>query len=395
MRARSGALSRSQQRVCRLTTTCLVVALLGCGGGGGGDGGGGGGSGTTVTHSTSSGGSGGSSSTPTGTGGDGGGSSCVDVQSDPKNCGVCGHDCLGGQCLAGVCQPVQLAGGLSTSAAVDHRPFSLGPSDVVWKQDPNKILQVSKAGGPVSTLFEEQYIVLPRPTADATHAYSGYLKGGGIWKIPLGGGEPVLVVAPPWNAIDIVLDGSTLFFNDNDVIYKVAIAGGAPSKVTDANTWTLTNPQFLVDATSVFWVNDYGGNSASFATAPKAGGSSSLVGNTIGDVASFTMDDAFIYWTEWSPSGTGDVFRMPKAGGVVTTIAAAQPDPVGIAVDATYVYWASRSGGAVLKAPKGGGAPLTVASGQSRPSYVAVDEVAVYWMTEGTDNDATVMKIAR
>ena len=33
---------------------------------------------------------------------------CVDPESDPANCGGCGHDCLGGQCSAALCQPVLL-----------------------------------------------------------------------------------------------------------------------------------------------------------------------------------------------------------------------------------------------------------------------------------------------
>lgn len=34
---------------------------------------------------------------------------CVDTTSDPKNCGYCGHDCLGGFCVASACQPVVVA----------------------------------------------------------------------------------------------------------------------------------------------------------------------------------------------------------------------------------------------------------------------------------------------
>ena len=30
---------------------------------------------------------------------------CVDLQGDPLNCGVCGHDCQGAACVAGVCGP--------------------------------------------------------------------------------------------------------------------------------------------------------------------------------------------------------------------------------------------------------------------------------------------------
>jgi hypothetical protein len=34
---------------------------------------------------------------------------CVDPTSDGKNCGACGHDCLGGACVGGQCQPVPIA----------------------------------------------------------------------------------------------------------------------------------------------------------------------------------------------------------------------------------------------------------------------------------------------
>jgi hypothetical protein len=37
------------------------------------------------------------------------GSSCVDTAADSANCGACGHSCLGGQCVAGQCQPAVVA----------------------------------------------------------------------------------------------------------------------------------------------------------------------------------------------------------------------------------------------------------------------------------------------
>lgn len=40
--------------------------------------------------------------------GGGDGSACVDTTSNPQHCGACGHDCLGGSCAAGKCQPVVL-----------------------------------------------------------------------------------------------------------------------------------------------------------------------------------------------------------------------------------------------------------------------------------------------
>lgn len=34
---------------------------------------------------------------------------CVDLMSDGKSCGACGHDCLGGTCVNGQCQPMLIA----------------------------------------------------------------------------------------------------------------------------------------------------------------------------------------------------------------------------------------------------------------------------------------------
>src|SRR5690349_7067990 len=34
---------------------------------------------------------------------------CTNVATNPKHCGACFHDCLGGQCVGGACQPIQLA----------------------------------------------------------------------------------------------------------------------------------------------------------------------------------------------------------------------------------------------------------------------------------------------
>ncbi len=70
---------------------------------------------TTPTFtSASASGSGGASSASGGgnaaTGGGAGGSACSDnLDTDPNNCGLCGHSCLGGECLAGSCQPITIA----------------------------------------------------------------------------------------------------------------------------------------------------------------------------------------------------------------------------------------------------------------------------------------------
>jgi hypothetical protein len=56
---------------------------------------------------------------------------CVDVSSDPNNCGSCGHGCLGGSCKAGVCQPFTLPQTVGRSGG----GFALTRTQVYWPGD--------------------------------------------------------------------------------------------------------------------------------------------------------------------------------------------------------------------------------------------------------------------
>lgn len=76
----------------------------------------------------------------------------VDVRIDPMHCGTCGHDCLGGECLNGRCQPttIHIQGDIrdiaadendvyfSTGATVERIPQELAPLPVVMYDDGEK-----------------------------------------------------------------------------------------------------------------------------------------------------------------------------------------------------------------------------------------------------------------
>jgi hypothetical protein len=68
----------------------------------------------TSTTAGTTGGSAGIGGSSAGTGGaspDGGDAataSCTNTDTDPKNCGTCGHDCLGGTCSGSICHPFLL-----------------------------------------------------------------------------------------------------------------------------------------------------------------------------------------------------------------------------------------------------------------------------------------------
>ena len=63
-----------------------------------------------------------------------GSSGCGDLQGDNRNCGSCGHDCLGGACVAGQCQPKLIAQYLG-------RPDNIAVSEthVCYKADANYV----------------------------------------------------------------------------------------------------------------------------------------------------------------------------------------------------------------------------------------------------------------
>lgn len=50
------------------------------------------------------------------------------LATDPRNCGRCGHDCLGGDCTAGQCQPFVIAGGLTGPGEL-----ALSESRIYWE----------------------------------------------------------------------------------------------------------------------------------------------------------------------------------------------------------------------------------------------------------------------
>jgi hypothetical protein len=131
-----------------------------------------------------------------------------------------------------------------------------------------------------------------------------------------------------------------------------------------------------VDATSVYWANNFSGT---IMKEPLGGGAQVALA-TGSSPKSVAVDAQSVYWTD-----STTVMSVPVGGGTPVTLASGQGSPQGIAVDATSVYWTDSLVGAVLKVARGGGTPATLASGLGGPQGVAVDAMNVYW-ADSTSN---------
>jgi hypothetical protein len=132
---------------------------------------------------------------------------CVDLQSDAGNCGACGHDCLGGLCSLGKCQPVAVTGTLSSSA----------------------------------TLFgiDSNWLYFDQPSSSVSNSYDAYR----VDKSHVGdNGTRVFTASAQYDVPTRVL-GNEIFISDTNGIMWGFIVGSSTAKIPLArNDWNSPLP---------------------------------------------------------------------------------------------------------------------------------------------------------
>jgi hypothetical protein len=344
---------------------------------------------TTVVTTTSTSGS----TTTSGTGGAGGAACGPDLSSDPHSCGACGHDCLGGACLAGACQPVELA-------HQDGQPWeiALDGGHVYWSNTYGQISSVPKPGGTISVLTED----LTNPgqlTVFGVRAYSASYYGT-VLSVPIGGGKLLPITAPVAGGLAVATgpDGIYWVTGQPAPAVKNVVHTDFGGKVTTVLASAQREPTALaVDATHAYWsdyVDDDSG-AGGVRRVPLAGGAPETLA-AHRSLVSLTLDETHVYYlfggTSEASWKDGALYAIPKQGGAPLLVADGLAGTGRVAVDATHAYWTEAYSFTVRRAPKHGGPAETLVKVDGNPQGIAVDDAAVYWVDPGAQ---AVMKLAK
>ena len=269
---------------------------------------------------------------------------CNSTLSDTHNCGYCGHDCLGGQCLTGACQPVVLWPGDSGAAG---QPYDLAQDDayLYWIDISNhSVFRTNKTTGATNDLA---------PPADD--------------------------LFPSGLAVD---DAGAIYWGDTGEIYRCAKSGCAPDPVGVTTTVSTDVYSLAVDDENLYWSE----NSKQIFSAHKFGTGESpsviwdggVMANAVatdGTRVYFTASDGFLHGI--LPDG-GSGFSIGAGGGAAS---------LGVVLNGGSVYWTvdDTAHGEVWGATTSNLSPYGIATEQQFPTWLAADGTSVYWFT-GTNS---------
>ncbi len=334
-----------------------------------------------------------------------------DLQTDPDNCGRCGHACVVGACVSGQCQPVQLVLAFGTGETPNF--LTVADGFVFWTE--GQPSQIADNGGIYFTSVNGglPMALVPSTPTDLQHSGWGVQVANGrvyfvsidqgVYSCPTNDGAPGCDAGPlelvstgynvPSGPIGQFISGISAH---GDVLYVTSNGGGgnatAACKLGDAGG---SNPCSVVFTTSpgtqapvgydggVVWGNN-GNQSHPFAggailECPATGGcSTGTIDMNVESPQYLAIDDDHIYWTEltgYDDAGVpvGRVMACPRALNCqINAHPLANMNAPSIAACRTDIdAGCGRDGGPMMLATGDAAGPM--------PFQIALDDAGVYW----------------
>lgn len=304
------------------------------------------------------------------------------VDSDPKNCGACGRDCLGGTCSAGQCSVIPLATGQATPNAL-----AVDASNVYFVNGGSgKLMRMGKDGSGLVDGLAGATLTDPRAlvTDGQRLVWSNYNPNAALkLQRANANGSGIADVGDSFGTFagQLAISGATIAWANQlgtNRVMRAPASGGAAVVVA---TGAPAPSGVAVDATHVYWGT--GPNNVLYrqplaAAAPCAMGTNCPELGPI-HATNLALDGTTLYFTQL---GLGSVGKIAKAGGAVTAIATNQGSPQAIALDATHVYWSTSAGirrAALTAATPCDGASCELVVDGASPTDMVLDDKAIYW----------------
>ncbi len=292
-----------------------------------------------------------------------------DAGEDPRSCGAPGHDCQGGACVGGKCQPVVLA-------TTQNRPIQIAvDGDHLYWVNAGSLDGAGTACDPVrsdgsvvrssldGTGLTRVADGLPCPGALAVGPDGVYFSTaagpgqGAIWRVPKSGPPvaPVAVYTGLGLVYSLLFDGPTLYWSEDAQSGRVMRGladGGAPSVFAYEQ---VNMPRALrAEGASLYWITGYnnvGGNAlGQLRGAPKAspgggfdGGATSLVA-PLRLLTAMTTDATRAFYAFGGEGQPGKIDTYTFGSGARATLLEGTNAELirGLAVDGTHVFVAGR-----------------------------------------------------
>lgn len=316
-----------------------------------------------------------------------GAATCVDLSTDPKNCGFCGHAC-GGACTGGLCPVLDVYTGFSsgTALAIDAQNLYVSERQGVWavrKSDntPQKLV----------TSFVPQGV-----TTAAGRVYVSELYR--ISSVQPDGGQPQLIFARdagvnvPLNG-DIAADPPWVFWTTQAGLSSASEDGGGlvpilPENLSADAGLGLVSP--AVTSSHVYFIK--GGV---LMRATRDGATLTTIGTSLTGGTRLALTSDAVIW--------GDIATIRRTGfdGGGAALLATSSYTSDIAVYKDRIYWSQvgtgTQTGAIMTMPLAGGDPAQLAANVRLPGRIVVDDAYVYWLENVTSANlpSPIRKVAR
>ncbi|HXU60580.1 MAG TPA: hypothetical protein VN962_02700, partial [Polyangia bacterium] len=356
-----------------------------------------------------------------GAGGAGGATTCSNTATDGLNCGTCGHSCLGGDCAAGICQPMLLGTipdpneyprvtMLSDGKVYVFTQNGIGAPQTAWQFDPNTPstpVEFPTGNGTVFCAMNGRlfWVVYQNSITINSCSFSNCT----------GTKAPIVTLASAedfdiYPACDLAADEIVWVTRANSsltrTIHRASGTGTNARVITDflfpddGTSWTLVgSDQMSNQIDRLFFADnsaDGTGNSTLYYISTKTINATPVsVGTIPGQIDSGTFqgvltNGATVVFNAFSASSTPESFSAPLPNGILsgTPPAFVAGSIFGGVLDQTNFYGTLSSSSvpsdAVVKCPLGNCAsPTIIARGQASANYFAADASAVYWVTSG------------